>query len=109
MDCIGAWITQGYRILLGIARLEGFVSGNDLRQAFQFYPSLKVIVCNGYFDLATPYLATEYTYDHIELQPAQQENITMKYYKAGHMMYLHIPSLDQLTKDLKEFIDHAIV
>ena len=79
----------------------------DLRQGFQYHPGLKVIVCNGYFDLATPLLATEYTYNHIPLPKAQQDNIRMKYYPAGHMMYLHLPSLEQLSKDLHLFLDEA--
>lgn len=79
-----------------------------LRQAFRWHPALKVIVCNGYFDLATPYFATEFTFNHIELPPEQRENITMAYYDAGHMMYLHIPSLTQLKIDLEEFIQSAV-
>ncbi|MBI9044148.1 MAG: hypothetical protein JEZ06_06665 [Anaerolineaceae bacterium] len=79
-------------------------TGEYLRNAFQYHPGLKVIVLNGYFDLATPYLATEYTFNHIELPPEQQSNISMKYYHAGHMMYLHIPSLEQMSRDLKKFV-----
>lgn len=82
-------------------------TAKDLRQGFQYHPGLKVIVCNGYFDLATPLLATEYTFNHIPLPEAQQENIKMKYYKAGHMMYLHKPSLKQLSDDLHTFIEEA--
>jgi carboxypeptidase C (cathepsin A) len=80
----------------------------NLRKAFQYHPGLKVIVCNGYFDLATPYLATEYTFDHIELPAEQQKNISMTYYEAGHMMYLHIPSLEKLKKDLQAFVQNAV-
>lgn len=83
-------------------------TAKDLLRGFQLHPGLKVIVCNGYFDLATPFLATEYTYKHIPLPQEQQDNIKMTYYKAGHMMYLHIPSLGQLSKDLHAFIEDAI-
>ena len=83
-------------------------TAEDLRRGFQLHPGLKVIVCNGYYDLATPMLATEYTYKHIPLPEAQQENIKMTYYQAGHMMYLHLPSLKQLSKDLHEFISDAM-
>jgi carboxypeptidase C (cathepsin A) len=79
----------------------------NLRQAFQLHPALKVIVCNGYFDMATPYLATEYTFDHIELPAEQRRNISMAYYQAGHMMYIHRPSLEKLKGDLAGFIDSA--
>ncbi len=80
----------------------------SLRHAMQLNPALKVIVCNGYYDMATPYLATEYTFNHIELGEKQRENISMTYYEAGHMMYLHIPSLAQLKKDLDDFIDNSL-
>jgi len=83
-------------------------TAQDLRLGFQHHPSLKVIVCNGYFDLATPLLATEYTFKHIPLPPTQQANIQMTYYDAGHMMYLHKPSLGKLSEDLHDFIKNAI-
>ncbi len=82
-------------------------TGEQLRTAFQLNPALKVIVCNGYFDLATPYFATRYTFDHIELPAKLQKNIQMTYYRSGHMMYTHKPSLEQVTKDLKKFIRQA--
>ncbi len=83
-------------------------TAEDLRRGFQLHPGLKVIVCNGYYDLATPFLATEYTFKHIQLPEAQQNNIRMTYYPSGHMMYLHQPSLAQLSKDLHGFIQEAI-
>ena len=83
-------------------------TGKDLRLGFQLHPGLKVIVCNGYFDLATPFLATEYTFKHIPLPEEQQKNIQMTYYEAGHMMYLHKPSLRELSTDLRRFIEEAL-
>ncbi len=83
-------------------------TAKDLRQGFQLHPGLKVIVCNGYFDLATPFLATEYTFSHIPLPKAQQGNIKMTYYESGHMIYLRKHSLERLSKDLHEFIKDAI-
>lgn len=83
-------------------------TGKDLRLGFQLHPGLKVIVCNGYFDLATPFLAAEYTFKHIPLPDEQQANIKMTYYEAGHMMYLHEPSLKNLSRDLRDFIDEAL-
>jgi len=83
-------------------------TAKDLRLGFQLHPGLKVLVCNGYYDLATPFLATEYTFNHIPLPMAQQGNITMTYYEAGHMMYLHKPSLKDLSDDLHQFILSAM-
>jgi carboxypeptidase C (cathepsin A) len=33
-----------------------------------------------------------------------RENVQLTYYEAGHMMYVHQPSLKQLAKDLRQFI-----
>ncbi len=79
-----------------------------LRGAMTQNPFLKVFVGNGYYDLATPFYATEYTFDHLELDPSLQEHITMDYYEAGHMMYLHEPSLAKLKADLARFLTAAL-
>jgi len=78
-----------------------------LRKAICSNPDLHVFVANGYYDLATPYCATEYTFNHLGLDDSLQGNISMGYYEAGHMMYLHLPSLERLTGDLKDFIQRA--
>ena len=70
-------------------------------------PYLKIFVANGYYDLATPYFATEYTFNHLEIEPSLQQNITMAWYEAGHMMYVHPPSLVQIKADMAEFIQAA--
>jgi carboxypeptidase C (cathepsin A) len=78
-----------------------------LRQAMSINPHLKVFVASGYYDLATPYFATEYTFNHLGLDESLRGNISMGYYEAGHMMYVHMPALEQLKKDLAEFIQKA--
>ena len=79
-----------------------------LRRSITQNPHLKVMVANGYYDLATPYLATDYTFNHLILDPSLRGNITMTYYEAGHMMYSHKPSLVKLKKDLAAFIESAL-
>jgi carboxypeptidase C (cathepsin A) len=92
---------------------EGFGGGGyvnvaeDLRAAMSRNPHLKVLVANGYYDLATPFFATEYTFDHLGLEPALTGNVTLTYYPAGHMMYVHGPSLAQLKVDVAAFISKA--
>ena len=75
-----------------------------LRKAMTLNPHLKVFVANGYYDLGTPYFATEYTFNHLGLDESVRGNVTMGYYEAGHMMYIHIPSLKQMKIDLSGFI-----
>lgn len=75
----------------------------DLRKALITNPDMKVWIANGYYDLATPYFATEYTINHIMLPEAQKKNIKMTYHQAGHMMYLHKPSLIEMKKEAELF------
>src|SRR5690606_12872289 len=75
-----------------------------LRSAISQNPFLKVIIANGYYDLATPYFATEYTVNHLALAPDLRANVSLTYYEAGHMMYVHEPSLAQLRADLVAFL-----
>ena len=78
-----------------------------LRHAMSTNPHLKIFLASGYYDLATPYFASEYTFNHLGLDESLRNNITMTYYEAGHMMYIHTPALEQLKKDLAEFIQKA--
>lgn len=79
-----------------------------LRKAISQNPYLRVYIANGYFDLATPYHATEYTINHLGLDPSLQTNVQMSYFEAGHMMYIHLPSLEKLRHDLVEFLVSAL-
>lgn len=79
-----------------------------LRNAISKNPKMRVFVANGYYDLATPYYATKYTFAHLELDEGLQSNISMSFYEAGHMMYIHQPSLVKLKSDLSVFIDSAV-
>jgi len=79
-----------------------------LRNAMSKNPKMKVFVANGYYDLATPYYATKYTFAHLGLDENLHPNISMGFYEAGHMMYIHHPSLVQLKSDLSGFIDSVI-
>ena len=79
----------------------------DLAQAMITNPRLLVQVENGYFDLATPFFATEFTMEHLGLPEALQKNIKEDYYNAGHMMYLHDQDRVSLHNQIAGFIDRA--
>jgi len=78
--------------------------GDTLRSAMTQNKHLRVIVTNGYYDVATPHAATEYTFSHISWDPQLLERISMTYYEAGHMMYVHEPSLARFKEDIAAFV-----
>lgn len=74
-----------------------------LREQMSRNQHLKVYVANGYFDLATPYFATRYTFDHLSMDAEYLERVTMGYFECGHMMYIRQADLAGLRDDLVEF------
>jgi carboxypeptidase C (cathepsin A) len=79
-------------------------SGVDLADALIKDPNLRVLLLNGYYDLATPFSATEYMVMHLGVPHEVGAHVQMKYYEAGHMMYVHPPSLAKMKRDLEAFI-----
>jgi len=80
-------------------------TGIDLAHAMVRNPKMKVLVQQGYFDLACPYGAVEYFVNHLAIPDEVRRNISVEYYEAGHMMYVHEPSRVKFKKDLAGFID----
>jgi len=79
-------------------------TSENFREVLSRSKGTEVLIANGYYDLATPHFATEYTVSHLGLDPEVRANIRLTYYEAGHMMYVHHPSLKQLASDLREFV-----
>ncbi len=87
---------------------SGYLTVTDnLRHAMVRNPAMKVMVCSGYFDLATPFLATIYTFDHLGLNPALESNITEKFFLGGHMLYHPATQRARLAADVRAFIAAA--
>lgn len=79
----------------------------DLASAMRKNPHLKVFSANGYFDLATPFFATEFDLAHMNLEPELRGNVEFGYYLSGHMIYLNVDALRQLKSDVAGFIAKA--
>jgi len=80
-----------------------------LNSAMRKNPYMKIFVASGYYDMATPYYATEYTLAAMNLEPNMRKNITTNFYEAGHMMYIEKNSLRKLKEDAARFIQNALV
>jgi carboxypeptidase C (cathepsin A) len=88
---------------------NGFAESSTLlRNAFVKNPYLRVMVAAAYYDLATPYFAAQYTFNHMGLSPEMHKNIVWKFYHSGHMMYIDSDSRAKLKKDLVEFVSSAV-
>jgi carboxypeptidase C (cathepsin A) len=79
-------------------------TGIDLAHAMVRNPKMKVLVQQGYFDLACPYGTVEYFVDHLNVPAQIRKNVTVEYYEAGHMMYVHPESMVEFKKDLAAFV-----
>ncbi len=71
-----------------------------LRKAMTTNPSLRVLVLNGYYDLATPYSASDYVFNHLGIPESLRTNLESKYYEAGHMMYVKLDCLKEMKRDI---------
>lgn len=111
---LGYKTDQRYEIFGGIKSpwswgnsIEPPDTSEALRKAMAMNPHMKIYIASGYYDFATPYFATYYTLDHMGIEPALRSNITTGEYEAGHMMYIHEPSLEQLKREVAGFISSS--
>ncbi len=79
-----------------------------LRNAMVKNPYMKVMVAAAYFDLATPYYAVEYTFNHMGLRPEMHKRISWDFYQSGHMLYIDSDSHAKLKHDFSEFVTSAL-
>jgi carboxypeptidase C (cathepsin A) len=80
----------------------------DLQEAMTTNPRLRVFVGCGYFDMATPFGAAEWTFSHMGLQPAIRAHVTFGYYESGHMVYMNQSALTAFHGDLDKFYDATL-
>jgi carboxypeptidase C (cathepsin A) len=89
-------------------RISSFQNTNvsqDLADVMRKDPYLNILMLNGYYDLATPFFATEFTINHLGNNiPNLEERVHIKYYEAGHMMYINNNVLPVFKKDISNFI-----
>ena len=83
-------------------------TAQDLAAAMTFNPNLRVFSANGYYDFATPFFATVYTLNHLQLSPELQSHISYGFYESGHMVYLHTPALAQFHDDLERWYSQTL-
>jgi carboxypeptidase C (cathepsin A) len=89
--------------------VKGFPdTATALRAAMVKDPYLKVLVLEGYYDLATPYYAANYVIDHLSLPSNFRKDISVETYDSGHMVYVNEQALAKLKQDVVRFMDSAM-
>jgi carboxypeptidase C (cathepsin A) len=89
--------------------VEGFPStAGGLRSAMIKNPYMKILVMEGYYDLATPFAAADWTMDHLNLDAKYRQNISYATYGSGHMVYIDRPEHDKMKKDLVTFMEKCL-
>lgn len=79
-------------------------STEELSKALRATPDLAVHVGFGYYDGATPFSASEYVLDHLDVPTDITDRIVRRYYPAGHMTYVHEESRVAQSRDIAEFV-----
>ena len=83
----------------------GYLSvADDLQDAMNQIPGLRLFVASGIYDLATPFHGADYTLDAMKLSPEARGRVTVEYYGGGHMMYHVADERTRLGEDLRAFI-----
>jgi len=78
-----------------------------LRAAIVANPYLKILVMEGFYDLATPYYQAEYTMHELNLPANFRSNIAYERYWSGHMVYLEQKSAAKMQKDWDSFVERT--
>ncbi|WP_420433750.1 S10 family peptidase [Hyphobacterium sp.] len=110
-DTLGVDITDEYSVIDGPTfggwnrdhgQGEAYINvGPWVATAMRQNSDLEVLVAQGYYDLATPFFAAELMFNQPGFDPGR---VTFGYYEAGHMMYIHHPSLEAFVEDVRELI-----
>lgn len=79
---------------------------SNLETAMITNPAFKLFIANGYYDLVTPFAASQFTVDHLNVPASYRKKISVKNYAGGHMMYLNPKVLKELKADLRKFYEN---
>lgn len=88
---------------------QGFIGAvDDLRVGMTLNPYMQVYITHGFFDLVTPYFASNYLAALMKLNPEVRPNLTLKHFQGGHMFYTWDESRQQWFTEMQAFYQKAI-
>jgi carboxypeptidase C (cathepsin A) len=88
---------------------QGFIGAvDDLRIGMTLNSYMQVYITHGFFELVTPYFASNHLVDLMRLDPEIRPNLTLKHYRGGHMFYAWDESRQQWFGDIRAFYQKAV-
>src|ERR1700694_1585811 len=89
--------------------VQGFPStASGLRSAMIKNPYMKILVMEGYYDLATPFAAANSTMDHLNLEGQLRQNVSYATYNSGHMVYIDRAEHNQMKRILVDYMEKGL-
>ena len=79
-------------------------TSGDLSRALRRNPHLRVLVASGYYDLGTPYSATDWSVAQLDVPADVLARVEHHYYGAGHMMYTREADMQKLKRDVATWL-----
>jgi carboxypeptidase C (cathepsin A) len=79
-----------------------------LRVGMTLNPYMQVYITHGFFDLVTPYFASNHLAALMKLNPELRPNLTLQHYEGGHMFYTWERSRQQWFTAMQTFYQTAI-
>ena len=87
---------------------QGFIGAvDDLRVGMTLNPFMQVYITHGFFDLVTPYFASNHLANLMKLAPEIRSNLTLKHFRGGHMFYAWDDSRQQWLDEMQRFYQQA--
>ena len=86
---------------------SGDLAMSSLEAALLEHPGTRVLIVNGRYDLVTPYLASRWLVDQLEVPAEVRTGIRLRVYDGGHMVYMHPGARSQLARDAAELYGAA--
>jgi carboxypeptidase C (cathepsin A) len=80
-------------------------TSGDLSRALRRNPHLRVLVASGYYDLGTPYSATDWSLAQLDVPADVLARVEHHYYGAGHMMYTREADMQKLKRDVATWLN----
>lgn len=88
---------------------QGFIGAvDDLRVGMTLNPYMQVYITHGYYDLVTPYFASNHLADLMRLDPEIRPNLTLRHFQGGHMFYSWADSRQQWFAEMQKFYQEAV-